>query len=631
MFFEQSERGDVRRPQRSEDFKEVAQGSVPAESAATTPAAAASPAPTTSSQSSTLGTGSEDVSVPGFKSVKELIKQLAGPAFSPPQHSFEPRAAPVGAEACRLSQGHRLALAEIADAVTTSGNLAAATEILTQVVSMCQVFPSDSAEVARHYCHRARILLKSGQPLAALQDYLQAAEVDIEGSACLHVAQQLCRWGFLPQLHHFLNEFQTSYAAKTRGQEHGALLRCAASCKTALQDLAEALCEDIGAGITRAAGESLLERLAALEEAFPCHQALLCRKALLELRLSHVHAACTTLDNAVAAAHEMGPVRWACHLRAHVQRLLGKPDQACKLLAEVKMMEKSSLERDVVYDMPVVSAMEDVQEQLEHLDIAWQLINRVLANGNTQAAQAVIKGLHSKQADGGAPMSPACCAQQLILEAGICSHVVQQASDAGSAVHQQSLKGLLACELAVAVDPSVWYQAFAIQNYLLAALGANGIMRDGIRALLRDKAADMTLDMRQAVMDALIQAQQDCQLYGKGPNNHLLFDLADTLDLDKCKSEVMRAYKGLTRYCWAEKAPTHFVMQYKSYVPGLGQLFDLGHEADKRTAAVCGTAAMLNSARDDVLQQPIPEQEPPDTTRSQSHPSWAEVPLLAAQ
>lgn len=43
MFFEQSERGDVRRPQRSEDFKEVAQGSVPAESAATTPAAAASP------------------------------------------------------------------------------------------------------------------------------------------------------------------------------------------------------------------------------------------------------------------------------------------------------------------------------------------------------------------------------------------------------------------------------------------------------------------------------------------------------------------------------------------------------------------------------------------------------------
>lgn len=81
-------------------------------------------------------------------------------------------------------------------------------------------------------------------------------------------------------------------------------------------------------------------------------------------------------------------------------------------------------------------------------------------------------------------------------------------------------------------------QAFAIQNYLLAALGANGIMRDGIRALLRDKAADMTLDMRQAVMDALIQAQQDCQLYGKGPNNHLLFDLADTLDLDKCKSEV---------------------------------------------------------------------------------------------
>lgn len=69
--------------------------------------------------------------------------------------------------------------------------------------------------------------------------WIPVLQVDIEGSACLHVAQQLCRWGFLPQLHHFLNEFQTSYAAKTRGQEHGALLRCAASCKTALQDLAE--------------------------------------------------------------------------------------------------------------------------------------------------------------------------------------------------------------------------------------------------------------------------------------------------------------------------------------------------------------------------------------------------------
>ena len=38
------------------------------------------------------------------------------------------------------------------------------------------------------------------------------------------------------------------------------------------------------------------------------------------------------------------------------------------------------------------------------------------------------------------------------------------------------------------------------------------------------------------------------------------------------------AYKGLTRYCWAEKAPTHFVMRFNPSVPGLGQLFDLGRE-----------------------------------------------------
>ena len=70
----------------------------------------------------------------------------------------------------------------------------------------------------------------------------------------------------------------------------------------------------------------------------------------------------------------------------------------------------------------------------------------------------MMKALHLKQADGRLAMSPACCAQQLILEAGICSHLVEQASAAGCAVQQQSLKGLLACELAVALDSSTWFQ-----------------------------------------------------------------------------------------------------------------------------------------------------------------------------
>ena len=54
-------------------------------------------------------------------------------------------------------------------------------------------------------------------------------------------------------------------------------------------------------------------------------------------------------------------------------------------------------------------------------------------------------------------------------------------------------------------------------------------------------------------------------------------------------------------------------------------------QADKRVAVVCGTAAMLNSAKDDVLQRPIPEQEASDMTPSQPHPGWAGIPLLAAQ
>ena len=63
-------------------------------------------------------------------------------------------------------------------------------------------------------------------------------------------------------------------------------------------------------------------------------------------------------------------------------------------------------------------------------------------------------------------------------------------------------------------------------------------MRENVRVLLRDKAGEMTPDMRQVVMDAFYQAQDDCQVYGEGPNHHVLFGLPDTLDLKKCKSEV---------------------------------------------------------------------------------------------
>lgn len=40
----------------------------------------------------------------------------------------------------------------------------------------------------------------------------------------------------------------------------------------------------------------------------------------------------------------------------------------------------------------------------------------------------------------------------------------------------------------------------------------------------------------------------------------------------------MKAYKGLTRYCWAEKATSHFTMEHTPFVAGLGHLFDLGRE-----------------------------------------------------
>ena len=62
-----------------------------------------------------------------------------------------------------------------------------------QVISMTFVFPSDSTEVAHHYCHRATILRESEQPLAALQDYLRAAEVSFRHIATLRLSLLLCQ------------------------------------------------------------------------------------------------------------------------------------------------------------------------------------------------------------------------------------------------------------------------------------------------------------------------------------------------------------------------------------------------------------------------------------------------------
>lgn len=100
--------------------------------------------------------------------------------------------------------------------------------------------PESLHEGSRTNTHSFKVV----QPLCAASlpaqlVWIPVLQVEMKGSACLHVAQQLCRWGFLPQLHHFLNGFQAAYTAKTRGRQHGALLRCAAACETALQDLEE--------------------------------------------------------------------------------------------------------------------------------------------------------------------------------------------------------------------------------------------------------------------------------------------------------------------------------------------------------------------------------------------------------
>ena len=76
--------------------------------------------------------------------------------------------------------------------------------------------------VTRLYMPIARLYKPANQLYCA---WLQA---DMEGSPCLAVALQLSRWGFLPELRHFVQEFQAAYQRRTGGQQHMGLLCCLA-------------------------------------------------------------------------------------------------------------------------------------------------------------------------------------------------------------------------------------------------------------------------------------------------------------------------------------------------------------------------------------------------------------------
>ena len=76
---------------------------------------------------------------PEFNSVHELIAQLAGPAYSPPQSQFEGLRVPPTAEACQASWAHRKELATVVFDLSVSGNQRPAVAILTQVRTYMRV------------------------------------------------------------------------------------------------------------------------------------------------------------------------------------------------------------------------------------------------------------------------------------------------------------------------------------------------------------------------------------------------------------------------------------------------------------------------------------------------------------
>ena len=49
---------------------------------------------------------------------------------------------------------------------------------------------------------------------------------DLEGSACVEVANQLARWGLIPEMQDFGHQFQDAYGAKHAGWRHAQLPAC---------------------------------------------------------------------------------------------------------------------------------------------------------------------------------------------------------------------------------------------------------------------------------------------------------------------------------------------------------------------------------------------------------------------
>ena len=77
--------------------------------------------------------------------------------------------------------------------------------------------------------------------------------------------------------------------------------------------------------------------------------------------------------------------------------------------------------------------------------------------GDVQSASAALHSLRQAQrATACANMSPGCCAQQLIHEAS--THCGWANQPGAVDVGVQCVRGLTACELAVAMDPELWWQ-----------------------------------------------------------------------------------------------------------------------------------------------------------------------------
>ena len=99
----------------------------------------------------------------------------------------------------------------------------------------------------------------------------------------------------------------------------------------------------------------------------------------------------------------------------------------------------------------------------------------------------------AQKADNFAWLSPGCAAHQMLLEAALYGKLAWRVSK--KEVGQQCVRGLMACELALALDPSKWYEVGSSHMFRFLAGDPHGHWDVLVRWICKQQVYMMTMCM----------------------------------------------------------------------------------------------------------------------------------------